>query len=137
MLKVFVYGTLKPGQVNFERYCGGDRTITPPLPAQVRGKLFGLSLGYPAMTLGETWVQGYLLALADETILVALDALEDYRPHRAEAQNEYQRREVEVFETDGRSLGLAWVYFMTLQKVEQYDGKWIASGEWLDEMNEG
>jgi gamma-glutamylcyclotransferase (GGCT)/AIG2-like uncharacterized protein YtfP len=130
MLRVFVYGTLKLGQVNFERYCGGDRTLDPPLPAQVRGRLFDLSLGYPAMTLGETWVKGYLLALADETILTALDGLEDYHPHRADTRNEYQRREVEVFEKDGRSLGLAWVYFMTPQKVKQYDGKLIPSGEW-------
>jgi gamma-glutamylcyclotransferase (GGCT)/AIG2-like uncharacterized protein YtfP len=139
MLRVFVYGTLKPGQVNFERYCGGDRTLTSPLPAQVRGKLFALSLGYPAMTLGESWVKGYLLALADESILAALDGLEDYQPHRAEAQNEYQRNEVEVFEAEGkgRSLGLAWTYLMMLPKVEQYDGKLISSGEWLDEINEG
>ncbi len=130
MLRVFVYGTLKPGQVNFERYCGGDRTTATPLLAQVRGKLFELSLGYPAMTLGDTWVKGYLLELTNESILVALDGLEDYHPHRAEAQNEYQRKDVEVFEAEGRSLGLAWTYFMTPQKVEQYSGKWIASGEW-------
>ncbi len=135
MIRAFVYGTLKPGQVNFERYCGGDRTLAPPLPVQVRGKLFDLLLGYPAMTLGNTWVKGYLLELADETILADLDRLEDYHPHRAEAQNEYQRREVEVFEAEGRrSLGLAWAYFMTLQKVEQYSGKRIASGEWSDEI---
>jgi gamma-glutamylcyclotransferase (GGCT)/AIG2-like uncharacterized protein YtfP len=130
MLRVFVYGTLKPGQVNFDRYCGGDRTLASPLPAQVRGKLFALSLGYPAMTLGESWVKGYLLELADATILTALDGLEDYQPHRAEAQNEYQRKEVEIFGAEGRSLGLAWTYFMTLPKVEQYDGKWIPCGEW-------
>ena len=58
MLKVFVYGTLKPGQVNFARYCGGDRMLAT-LPAQVHGKLFELSLGYPAMTLGDTWVKGF------------------------------------------------------------------------------
>jgi gamma-glutamylcyclotransferase (GGCT)/AIG2-like uncharacterized protein YtfP len=129
MLRVFVYGTLKPGQVNFERYCGGDR-ILHARSAQVRGKLFDLSLGYPAMTLGKTWVKGYLLTLADADILAALDGLEDYDPHRPETQNEYQRRETEVFEMEGRSLGLAWAYFMTLQKVQQYDGRWIANGEW-------
>lgn len=129
MLRVFVYGTLKPGQVNFERYCGGDRTLAF-LRAQVRGKLFDLSLGYPGMTLGDAWVKGYLLELAHESILAALDGLEDYHPHRAESQNEYQRREVEVFEQEGRSLGLAWAYFMTPQKVEQYGGKWIVAGVW-------
>lgn len=82
------------------------------------------------MTSGETWVRGYLLQFADESALMDLDHLEDYQPQRPEAQNEYQRREVEVFEKEGRSLGFAWAYFMTLQKVQQYNGKWIASGEW-------
>jgi gamma-glutamylcyclotransferase (GGCT)/AIG2-like uncharacterized protein YtfP len=127
-MKVFVYGTLKPGQANYARYCG-DR-ILHSVPAQVRGQIFRLSLGYPGMTSGDTWVQGYLLHFADASALADLDHLEDYQPQRPEAHNEYQRREVEVFEQEGRSLGLAWVYFMTLQKVQQYDGKWIASGEW-------
>jgi gamma-glutamylcyclotransferase (GGCT)/AIG2-like uncharacterized protein YtfP len=128
MLRVFVYGTLKPGQVNYERYCG-DR-ILKSLPAQVWGQLFELSLGYPGMTFGETWVQGYLLQFTDASALAALDRLEDYQPHRPETQNEYQRREVEVFDGEGRSLGVAWTYFMTPQKVRQYDGRWIATGEW-------
>ncbi len=134
-MRVFVYGTLKPGQANYARYCG-DR-ILQSLPAQVRGQLFHLSLGYPGMTSGETWVQGYLLQFADESALAALDRLEDYQCQRPEAQNEYQRREVEVFAQEGRSFGFAWAYFMTPQKVQQHNGTWIASGEWLDEMNEG
>ncbi len=128
MLTVFVYGTLKPGQVNYARYCG-DRVLHS-LPAQVRGQLFALSLGYPGMTSGETWVRGYLLAFTDESGLEDLDRLEDYQPHRPKVQNEYQRTEVEVFDGEGRSLGCAWTYFMTSQKVQQYDGQWIASGEW-------
>jgi gamma-glutamylcyclotransferase (GGCT)/AIG2-like uncharacterized protein YtfP len=127
-VKVFVYGTLKPGKVNYERYCG-DRVLQS-IPAQVRGQLFELSLGYPGMVCGETWVQGYLLNFANESALEALDCLEDYQPHRPEAQNEYQRTEVEVFDGEGRSLGFAWTYVMTLQKVQQYNGRWLASGEW-------
>jgi gamma-glutamylcyclotransferase (GGCT)/AIG2-like uncharacterized protein YtfP len=125
---VFVYGTLKPGKANYDRYCG-DR-VSQSCSAQVRGKLFELSLGYPGMTFGETWVLGYLLDFANESILEALDTLEDYHPQRSETQNEYQRREVEVFDRAGRSLGLAWAYFMTHQKVQQYNGRWLASGEW-------
>jgi gamma-glutamylcyclotransferase (GGCT)/AIG2-like uncharacterized protein YtfP len=127
-VRVFVYGTLKPGKANYERYCG-DRVLQS-IPAQVKGQLFELSLGYPAMTSGETWVQGYLLNFASESALEALDSLEDYQPHRPEPQNEYQRTEIEVFDKEGRSLGFAWTYFMTLQKVQQYHGTWLACGEW-------
>jgi gamma-glutamylcyclotransferase (GGCT)/AIG2-like uncharacterized protein YtfP len=129
MLRVFVYGTLKPGQVNYARYCGD--LVLHSIPAQVRGQLFELCLGYPGMTLGETWVQGYLLLFADESVLEALDRLEDYQPHRLEAQNEYQRIEVEVFDREGQKpLSFAWTYFMMPHKVKQYDGRLIASGEW-------
>jgi gamma-glutamylcyclotransferase (GGCT)/AIG2-like uncharacterized protein YtfP len=128
MARVFVYGTLKPGKVNYARYCGD--LVSQSIPAQVRGQLFDLSLGYPAMTSGETWVQGYLLDFASESVLEALDFLEDYQPHRPEHQNEYQRKEVEVFDGKGRSLSLAWTYFMMRQKVQQYNGRWLASGEW-------
>jgi gamma-glutamylcyclotransferase (GGCT)/AIG2-like uncharacterized protein YtfP len=128
-MRVFVYGTLKPGQVNYERYCGDH--MLRSVSAQVKGKLFELSLGYPGMISGKTWVQGYLLDFANESALAALDDLEDYQPHRPETQNEYQRREVEVFDVSGRSLGFAWAYFMTLQKVQQYNGRWLTSGQWL------
>jgi gamma-glutamylcyclotransferase (GGCT)/AIG2-like uncharacterized protein YtfP len=127
-VRVFVYGTLKPGKVNYARYCGD--LVLQSIPAQVRGQLFELSLGYPGMTSGETWVRGYLLDFANESALEALDCLEDYQPHRLESQNEYQRSEVEVFDLEGRSLGFAWTYFMTLQKVQRYNGRWLASGEW-------
>jgi gamma-glutamylcyclotransferase (GGCT)/AIG2-like uncharacterized protein YtfP len=128
MLRVFVYGTLKPGQINYNRYCS-DRILSS-LPAQVRGQLFDLSLGYPAMTLGEAWVQGYLLQFAEAAALKALDGLEDYQINRPESHNEYQRSQVEAFDQNGRSLGLAWAYLMTPQKIQQYNGEWIANGEW-------
>jgi gamma-glutamylcyclotransferase (GGCT)/AIG2-like uncharacterized protein YtfP len=128
MARVFVYGTLKPGKVNYARYCGDH--VSQSIPAQVRGQLFDLGLGYPAMVSGKTWVQGYLLDFVSESVLESLDCLEDYQPHRPEYQNEYQRKEVEVFDREGRSLGLAWTYLMMRQKVQQYNGKWLASGEW-------
>jgi gamma-glutamylcyclotransferase (GGCT)/AIG2-like uncharacterized protein YtfP len=127
-VRVFVYGTLKPGKVNYARYCG-DRVLRS-VPAQIRGQLFELSLGYPSTISGETWVKGCLLDFANESALEALDRLEDYQPQRPESQNEYQRREVEAFDGEGRSLGFAWAYFMTPQKVQQYNGRWLASGEW-------
>ncbi|NJN23760.1 MAG: gamma-glutamylcyclotransferase, partial [Acaryochloridaceae cyanobacterium RL_2_7] len=46
-LKVFVYGTLKPGYDNHNRYCR-DRLLEIQ-PAQVKGSLFQLPVGYPGM----------------------------------------------------------------------------------------
>lgn len=103
MLKIFVYGTLKPGQCN-DRYCRDRQSAET---AWARGQLFKLPVGYPAMTKGTQWVKGVLLTFADDTcaddtseenkILSRLDALEDYSPYRPASENEYQRDWIEIF----------------------------------------
>lgn len=128
MLRVFVYGTLKPGYVNYAAYCDGY--VVEQVQARVRGKLFALPLGYPCMTQGDTWVEGYLLILRDNELLSALDGLEDYSPHRTNADNMYLRQETEVFDSQGKPLGVAWAYFMTPHKVEQLNGCWLPKGVW-------
>jgi gamma-glutamylcyclotransferase (GGCT)/AIG2-like uncharacterized protein YtfP len=128
MLSVFVYGTLKPGHVNYQAYCQGY--VQEALVAQVHGKLFHLCLGYPAMTRGTEWVKGYLLRLRNPSLLRQLDDLEGYCPQRTIQQNEYLRQWVEVFDPEARPLDEAWAYFMTSQKVKQFGGQWLANGQW-------
>lgn len=53
-VRVFVYGTLKPGEANYKRYCAGK--VIDVKIALVQGKLFALPMGYPAMTLGDRQV---------------------------------------------------------------------------------
>ncbi|MBD2335384.1 gamma-glutamylcyclotransferase [Calothrix sp. FACHB-156] len=128
IFRVFVYGTLKPGEVNYKRYCAGKvvdvkRAIAP-------GKLFALQMGYPAMTLEDSQVQGYLLSFADLKILSQLDELEDYQPQRQISENLYNRQEIEIFNLQGLSLGLAWVYFMSPDRVQQLGGMLQTDGWW-------
>ena len=127
-VRIFVYGTLKPGEVNYKRYCAAQvidtkRAIAP-------GKLFALPMGYPAMTLENSQVQGYLLSFADLGIFSQLDELEDYHPHRPISENLYNRQEIEICDLQGLSLGLAWVYFMSPQKVRQLGGILQPDGWW-------
>jgi gamma-glutamylcyclotransferase (GGCT)/AIG2-like uncharacterized protein YtfP len=128
MLRVFVYGTLKPGQSNYIRYCG-DRVLHSQA-AQVKGKLFDLPFGYPAMTPGEDWVKGYLLCFQDSTILQELDELEDYSCDRDPIENEYERRWIEVFDLQFSSLGSAWAYFMEPEKISNFGGVGLPQGHW-------
>lgn len=128
IVRVFVYGTLKPGEVNYKRYCAGKvvdvkRAIAP-------GKLFALPMGYPAMTLEDSQVQGYLLSFADSKALSQLDELEDYQPQRQMSENLYNRQEIEIYNLQGLSLGLAWVYFMSPKQVQQLGGMLQADGWW-------
>jgi gamma-glutamylcyclotransferase (GGCT)/AIG2-like uncharacterized protein YtfP len=129
-MKVFVYGTLKPGECNYLRYCEGK--VVDACPAIARGQLFVLSAGYPAMISGEGKVYGFLLSFADVAILEDLDQLEDYHPQREPAQNEYQRQEIEIFDRNLKSLGTVWAYFMSVDRVRSLGGIWLPDGTWVN-----
>ncbi|MGC1393814.1 MAG: gamma-glutamylcyclotransferase [Coleofasciculaceae cyanobacterium] len=127
-LKIFVYGTLKPGESNYQRFCAGKVVVEEKAIAY--GQLFALSLGYPGMTIGKSLIQGFVLTFADAAILSILDELEDYDPNRPETENEYNRQLIETFDLSGKSLGMVWVYLMSLERVEKLGGVRIDSGCW-------
>lgn len=128
MLKVFVYGTLKPGEANYERYCHGK--VVDAHKACTLGKLFALPMGYPAMTLGDSRVYGYLLFFADSGVLNQLDELEGYQPVRTASENLYNRQQIEIYDLEQTSLGLAWVYLMTCNQIHQLGGVFQTDGWW-------
>ncbi len=134
MIKVFVYGTLKPGEENYPRYFAGKVVNTTRAVAQ--GKLFALPMGYPAMTPGENAVHGYLLSFTNLNVLTALDELEDYHPARTASENLYNREQTKTYDLQGYSLGWAWIYIMTeelaiqLGGVHQFDGWWSSSNNY-------
>lgn len=127
-MRVFVYGTLKPGEVNYQRYCVGQ--VLEEVEAIAFGQLFDLILGYPGMTAGESPIQGFVLTFTDAAILSILDELEDYQPDRPETENEYNRQLIETFDLSGKSLGMVWVYLMSWERVEKLGGVMISSGCW-------
>ncbi|BAY78982.1 hypothetical protein NIES25_54620 (plasmid) [Nostoc linckia NIES-25] len=63
-------------------------------------------MGYPAMTLGDSQVYGYLLSFANPAILNQLDVLEGYHPARDVSENLYSRKTIEVYQ--GACLSLGW-----------------------------
>jgi gamma-glutamylcyclotransferase (GGCT)/AIG2-like uncharacterized protein YtfP len=131
MMKVFVYGTLKPNERNYLPYCEGK--IVESILAYTDGELFHLvSLGYPAMTEGNHRVQGVLLTFRDRSALPDLDELEDYQADRSPRENDYQRRQLPVYSLTGESLGFAWGYLMTRSKIAFYGGIPVSSGWWTE-----
>lgn len=129
-IDVFVYGTLKPGEYNYQRYCQGR--VMAQHPALAYGRLFRLSLGYPGMVQGDGIVQGVILSFSDPNIFLDLDQLEDYQPHRPPEQNEYQRQQIPVYELNQQPLGLVWTYLMDIKKVQSYSGVLIPDGCWTN-----
>ena len=99
------------------------------------GQLYNLPLGYPAMTPGESPVQGYLLTFTDPGVLTILDELEDYDPNQMPEQNEYNRQQIETYNLSGQPLGFAWVYLMTAKRVQRLGGILIPSGCWSSSIS--
>ena len=127
-LKVFVYGTLKPEEANYPRYCDG--WVILQQPAYTQGILYDLPFGYPAMTEGENKVKGILLTFKDRSILNNLDRLEGYQPDRSPDLNEYYRRLVPVYDLSDRLIDEAYAYFMTSEQIQRYGGKIVKSNWW-------
>ena len=74
-VKIFVYGTLKKGYRNHDRYCGNAICIEP---ATVNGKLYDTGWGFPAMQLSgnpSDIVHGEIITIPEDD-LPAVDFLE-------------------------------------------------------------
>ncbi|HIK10613.1 MAG TPA: gamma-glutamylcyclotransferase [Oscillatoriaceae cyanobacterium M33_DOE_052] len=131
LTKVFVYGTLKPGERYHHSYCSG--LVISNQPANARGKLYHLKKrGYPAMTEGEDKVRGFVLSFPESAILLKMDELENYKPGRSPEENEYDRRQIEVFHPLGDSMGLVWAYVMSPKLVRELDGVDMPDGWWSE-----
>ena len=129
LCNVFVYGTLKPNQANYAEYCANKAIAQQQAIAY--GELFALPMGYPAMTIGNSHVHGYLLSFSDASILESLDQLEDYQGDRASHENLYDRRLIEVFDLQGESLGIVWAYLMELTQITKFAGIALPDGLWI------
>ncbi len=152
LLDVFVYGTLKRGQRNYERFCRGALAVRW---STVRGRLYDLPFGFPALVVpkedvlatgtGEYlsdakarshtqarphemspyWdaVYGELLTFDDpEKRLPALDALEGFRPGES---GFYSRVLVPAMLTEADTTILAWTY-----AVDSTSGTYLPEGRW-------
>jgi gamma-glutamylcyclotransferase (GGCT)/AIG2-like uncharacterized protein YtfP len=128
-LHIFVYGTLKPGAANFDRYCG-NKVVTSQ-PAYIPGDLYHLpGLGYPGAIHGTRQVRGFALSFNDSAILQDLDELEDYDPQRQPAENDYIRELVTTYTLDRIPSISAWTYLMTPARIQKLGGILIPDGWW-------
>lgn len=103
-IKLFVYGTLRPGRSNHQRIA---RHVLRSQPGSVRGVLLDLG-AYPALVPGDGIVRGDLL-LIDESGLLFCDAIEGYAPGRDRSRCLFVRTMTSVQLEDGDE-DKAWVF---------------------------
>ena len=129
-LKVFVYGTLKPGGHYWPEFCEGQ-LADDPVAAKIRGSLYDLHVGYPGLILDDrAWVYGFVLKMSSAAAFSRLDYLEGYAPGRPESQNEYNRLKVPSFNLSDEPLGQVWAYEMTPATRARHQTTLIKDGNW-------
>jgi gamma-glutamylcyclotransferase (GGCT)/AIG2-like uncharacterized protein YtfP len=75
-MKFFVYGTLRRGQSNHQVIVHWVKSVQP---ASIKGELYHLPYGYPAVTQGNGTVHGELMEFESPSMaLAAMDELEGY-----------------------------------------------------------
>jgi gamma-glutamylcyclotransferase (GGCT)/AIG2-like uncharacterized protein YtfP len=140
-IRLFVYGTLKPGQCNEWVYRDYPVGV---MGAIARGYLYHLPLGYPGFVPSATAdattapVQGALLTCADPRILAVLDDFEQHDPGAIArllpgvdpTTCGYTRRQIPLWDTTGTAIPPAWAYCMTEAQVQQLQGVGLPQGRW-------
>jgi gamma-glutamylcyclotransferase (GGCT)/AIG2-like uncharacterized protein YtfP len=132
-LPFFVYGTLRPGEVNHDLFLRG-RTRSE-VPGRLSGAVLYEGPGYPYAVEepDDGVVYGELVTAHPETyaeLLAELDRLEDYVPGDPRSLYERVERKV-VRDADGAAVR-AWVYVAAPAVAARLRtrGRPIAGGDW-------
>ncbi|MER7405755.1 gamma-glutamylcyclotransferase family protein [Streptomyces sp. NPDC000070] len=132
-LPFFVYGSLRPGEVNHDLFLRG-RTRSE-VPGRLSGAVLYEGPGYPYAVEepGGGLVRGELVTAHPETyaeLLAELDRLEDYVPGDPRSLYERVERKV-VRDADGAAVR-AWVYVAAPAVAARLRarGRPIAGGDW-------
>lgn len=125
-LPVFVYGTLRRGFPNHDRFCFD---VLEVVPAWAPGRLYALPYGFPAMIpAADGRVIGEILTFPDPAALRRLDHLEGFRP---DGPRHYDRIVVEAHPLDGGRPVRAWCYVYTASRIDSIpDAAHIEVGDW-------
>lgn len=131
----FVYGSLRNGFYNAEKYMTGQ------VESRARAQLANMDLyhlddeGYPAIVTGDGQVIGELVWLKDyENNLSRIDGLEEYfgEDH---PDNLYHRLRLTVHNNDTEEDVDAFVYVFA-KPLDNYKHTHIPSGDWANYMHE-
>lgn len=128
--RIFVYGSLREGFFNFDKYLKGN--VIKSEPARVKGIIYHLPYkGYPALLNADGFVQGEVMELKEyDKTMRALDEMEGFIGE-GNVNNEYHKKLVEV-ELSNSAKELCYVYFYNIDNDKKFttDSILIEHGDW-------
>lgn len=112
MKKMFVYGTLRVGMYNYEKYYKEHQSFRGN--AYVKGLLYTIKgKVYPALTEGERMILGEIHEVPDE-VQDAVDLMEGFFGE-GNIENEYDKIVREIYDADGAVIDHLPVYFYNVR----------------------
>lgn len=131
MEKIFVYGSLRTAFWNHDKVL--KNRVRNIEKATIKGELFHLPEGYPAVIDGEEVIHGELLTITQDKIIKSIDFLEGYFGEGKD--NLYIRKKVKVDTPNGIEEG--WSYFYVNQAYAKEKGQKVVQGDWAKFMEQG
>ena len=132
--KIFVYGSLRTGFYNYDKYLKGK--VNDAILGKVKGKLYHMPhKGYPALLEGEDIVIGEVMTIKNfEEVMVPMDEMENYYGAN-DSRNEYNRIVMDVELEDGK-IESCYVYYYAMNDEEVFSKNsiYINNGDWASYM---
>lgn len=132
--KIFVYGSLREGFFNYEKYLKGK--VSSSKLAIVKGKLYHLShKGYPALLDGNDKVIGEIMEIKDFLKdIVPIDEMEGYISFEDTSLNEYTRTLMTVKNLETLKDEVVYVYKYEALNDKYFNDKaiYLPKGDWKE-----
>lgn len=136
MKKMFVYGTLRTGMYNYEKYYKEHNSFrrtgfAKGLLHTINGKV------YPALTKGDHMILGEIHEVPDE-VQDAVDLMEGFFGE-GKLENEYDKIVSTIYDADGNVIDELPVYFYNLRNPENARilGDVISCDDYVEFLKEG
>ncbi len=136
MKKVFVYGTLRKGMYNFDKYYKAHDSFRDF--GYVKGTLYTIKgKEYPALIPGNEIILGEIHHVPDE-VQAEVDLMECYFGE-GNPENEYDKILCEIYDAHGKMIDHLPVYFYNLRKPENRAalGEVITCNDYVAYVKEG
>lgn len=129
---LFVYGSLREGFYNYEKYLQGK--VIKNTPAILHDmKLYHLPhKGYPAIIEGNEKIYGEIVEISDyDNTVQAIDNMENFISE-GNPNNEYHKKLLEIEHLDSGEKELCYVYYYNKDIDEKFESQsvYIANGDW-------
>lgn len=137
-INLFVYGSLREGFFNYEKYLAGN--VEEAKMAKLSNmKLYHMPYkGYPAIMFGKDTVIGEIMVLHEEHYEETIKAMDEMEGFMGEGnpENEYHKVILEVENIDTNEKEPCFVYFYNKDKDILFDSNaiYIPHGDWKEHM---